>query len=327
MSSDGFALDHRPISPLGDVGSQTDSERSHGDAPRLRSSRMPGSNQFEELRPRPPSTSRLSQRRHSNAQPGFTDDAPSGIDIPAWVAASGASAFPRVSSPLLSRAPMSPVSTTASSLYAGPTPHTVPSPAARRRPTHQAHVEDVPDDWEHAGVNDGFARHRAAGYDALPTDSRQASPFMTRSVSPSRPHAPPGAHDERERPFVDDSRRRPDDWDRGTHTSYRSDRPDLSNTTHTSLPPDDDNWSQYTGRTDQMPFNPAGGAGFQRQQRMPGANWQRDPWSQRFRPWQNTMQGGFGIVSMMAETFINVVQSIAQIFEKWGESLVSLTRR
>ncbi|MEJ8796322.1 hypothetical protein WKR88_08525 [Trinickia caryophylli] len=61
--------------------------------------------------------------------------------------------------------------------------------------------------------------------------------------------------------------------------------------------------------------------------RPPGMNPANNPWTSQFRPWQNMMQGGFGIAAMIAETFINVVQSIAQIFQKWGESMVSLTRR
>ncbi|NTZ83810.1 hypothetical protein FCJ61_12560 [Burkholderia metallica] len=129
--------------------------------------------------------------------------------------------------------------------------------------------------------------------DAFRTDTRR-TPFPSRPVSPSTTF---------------------DRSDRDSHA-------DTSAFTDRATRDASDGWQDPSFQTNFTPGMQGTG-----QPRRPGMTPPDNRWTSRLRPWENVIEGGASVMAMMARTIISVVQSIAQIFEKWGDALVSLTRR
>ena len=195
-------------------------------------------------------------------------------------------------------APMrSPTSGATPAWYVGPA-----SPSLLFAP-RGAYMEEVPDE--------SFSR-RTGGRPRM----NAPRPFMQSEYMPLRAESDDGFG-------VDDMLREPPMHFHGTPTRSTTPTTDFDGQSHTS-----GTTSTQNGRWSDDAFQQNPGMqrpGFQ-QPGMRRIDRARGPWASRFRPWQNSIQGGFGVVSMMAETFISVIQSIAQIFKQWGDAMVSLTR-
>jgi hypothetical protein len=334
MSSDGFVeTHHRLVSPISDDGTHSGGVPRHKQPPEITSSRMSRSPRLDDLRPPPAHSERL--RRHHAAMASGAGDRASestgfgrstSVRSPAndsprapfdgrrasWHATEGFESPSRSVSPLSMNVPPPPGRPHSRTLHS-------PTPTRPASSLHNFLDDDFP------GV-DSTAPGRAS--DDRPTYRTSATPFRPRDVSPSDApfglwqdmarddELPPSGRFDANRPppmqHTDTSRSSStsrDDWDRQSNSSHSA------------------NGTDRTDYDDRDPFQ-NGRSPFPGMQppRTSGMNRARDPFSSRFRPWQNIMQGGFSAGSMLAETFINALQSFLQVILKWSESLVSLTR-
>ena len=120
-----------------------------------------------------------------------------------------------------------------------------------------------------------------SSYDGDHDWDERGTPFEARAVSPS----PASRTDDANRPLLTPS-------PSPTPTPTPSPTPPFTPSDSTRA---SSNWRDPS-------FQPPPGVGGPRRARMPGMDPGRNPWTSQFRPWQNMMQGGFGIASMIAET-------------------------
>lgn len=285
---------------------------------RITSSRLDRA-RFDALEPQPPLRSRIAQWNNEVHQATRDDRSP-----PTWVSRPEPSRSADMTPPL----PGSPA------LLASAPPGRRPIGATPSR-HHPA-----PFDRHGPTANDDDARWRSGDGDFrvggswMPMPSRSVSPVSSlheRAVPPDR-RAP--ASDDGRVPLLPD--------DDGFRTAPRPtpfpSRPVTPSTTFD--PSDRDSHAGTSAFTDRATYDASNHwqdpsfqndftPGMQRpgQPRRPGMNGPDDRWTSRLRPWENVIEGGASVMAMMARTIINVLQSIAQIFEKWGDALVSLTRR
>lgn len=280
---------------------------------RVASSRL-DRERFHALRPRSASESRIAQWRANVHRSIHGEDLP-----PAWVShpessrlAEGVSPLPGAPAPFTSAPPgRRPVGAMPS--RHGPTANDdhahyaqlpsedgrsqvgeswMPMPPRSVSPISSLHERHTPLD-RHAPASDDGRVPLLSDDDAFRTDPRH-TPFPSRPVTPSTTFDP-------------------SDRDTRAGTSAFTDRATYDASS---------NWQDPSFQNDFTP-------GMQRpgQPRRPGMNAPDNRWTSRLRPWENVIEGGASVMAMMARTIISVVQSIAQIFEKWGDALVSLTRR
>ncbi|MGU8077306.1 hypothetical protein [Burkholderia pyrrocinia] len=192
-----------------------------------------------------------------------------------------------------------------SPLPGAPAPFTSAPPG--RRPVGampSRHGPTANDDHAHYAQLPSEDGRSQVGESWMPMPPRSVSPISSlherHTPFPSRPVTPSTTFD-------------PSDRDTRAGTSAFTDRATYDASS---------NWQDPSFQNDFTP-------GMQRpgQPRRPGMNAPDNRWTSRLRPWENVIEGGASVMAMMARTIISVVQSIAQIFEKWGDALVSLTRR
>ncbi|HEB3534328.1 MULTISPECIES: hypothetical protein [Burkholderia cepacia complex] len=276
---------------------------------------------FQALEPQPPLRSRIAQWNHEVRQATREDHSP-----PTWVSRPEPSRSVDMTPPL----PGSPTPL----VSAPPGRRPIGATSSRHRPAPFDHHRPTANDDAHDArwrPDDGDFRMDGRW---MPMPSRPVSPMSSlheRAV-PLERHA--SASDDGRVPLLSD-----DDGFRTEprHTPFPS-RPVTPSTTFD--PSDRDSHAGTSAFTDRATYDASNNwqdpsfqndftPGMQRpgQPRRPGMNGPDDRWTSRLRPWENVIEGGASVMAMMARTIINVVQSIAQIFEKWGDALVSLTRR